>query len=161
MIKFRSIDSINVTGKIYLHSMPGRRENIEQFIKGCDAQNIAAIICLTDKPEIESKSPLYSPFVEAGNLEGILILYSPVEDFGVPTDDDSIARYKASIEQAVNYLKTGNILIHCGAGIGRTGTFAVVLLQRLGYTFEESYQLCLSAGSRPETPEQNEFCKTF
>ena len=161
MIKFREIELDDVSGNIYLHSMPGRREPIEQFIESCGTQAISAIICLTDKPEIESKSPLYSPFVEAGNLVEILILYSPVEDFGVPTDDDSIARYKVSIEQAVNYLKTGNILIHCGAGIGRTGTFAVVLLQRLGYTFEDSYRMCQSAGSRPETPEQNEFCKTF
>lgn len=161
MIKFRSIDSIKTSGKIYLHSMPGRREPIEQFIESSITQNISAIVCLTSKSEIKLKSPLYLPFAESGNLESIPIQYCPVEDFGIPANDEAISRYKASIEQGLKYLKTGNILIHCGAGIGRTGTFAVVLLQRLGYSFDESYKLCLSAGSYPETNEQNEFCRTI
>jgi protein-tyrosine phosphatase len=69
--------------------------------------------------------------------------------------------YKSALEVSSQALKTGNILIHCAGGIGRTGTFTIILLKKLGFSFEEALKITNDAGSNPETPEQIEFCKNY
>ena len=49
-----------------------------------------------------------------------------------------------------------NILIHCGAGIGRTGTVAISVLLELGIGDAEAKQIVKIAGSHPETPDQED-----
>lgn len=46
------------------------------------------------------------------------------------------------------------ILIHCGAGVGRTGTMAVAVLIALGVPVLEARRLVNAAGSGPEVPDQ-------
>ncbi|MEX2443140.1 MAG: hypothetical protein WD492_06030 [Alkalispirochaeta sp.] len=48
-------------------------------------------------------------------------------------------------------------LVHCGAGVGRTGTFADAVLMSLGYTYNDAYEEINAAGSHPEMPAQREF----
>ena len=52
-------------------------------------------------------------------------------------------------------LKKGDaILMHCGAGIGRTGTMATAVLMALGTAREAALRAVQAAGSHPETPSQ-------
>ena len=53
----------------------------------------------------------------------------PISDFGVPDDDD---RFERSVLDAAQHLKaSGHVLVHCGAGIGRTGMYAIAVLLAL------------------------------
>jgi len=70
--------------------------------------------------------------------EGFQVLYLPIPDFGVPTRED----LEQAIQQTIAYAQAGrHIVIHCSAGIGRTGLFMAYLAKRvLGVSGAEALQ---------------------
>jgi hypothetical protein len=72
--------------------------------------------------------------------EGFQVLYLPIPDFGVPTKDD----LEQTAQQTIAYAQAGHhIVIHCSAGIGRTGLFTAYLAKRcLGLSGAEALQGC-------------------
>ena len=54
-----------------------------------------------------------------------------------------------------------NVLVHCAAGIGRTGTFAAALLVRLGCGLEEALRRVEVAGSHAEDDCQLAFLRVY
>lgn len=91
----------------------------------------------------------------------IPIVYNPVPDYGIPVIKKDVSEYESTLTDSYQTLKAGNILIHCAGGIGSTGTFAVILLKIVGYSFEEALKITNNAGSDSETPEQIEFCRNY
>ena len=72
--------------------------------------------------------------------------------FGVPDDDAAFWQFA---DDLAALLKNGDaILMHCGAGIGRTGTMATAVLMALGVTRDAALRAVQAAGSHPETPSQ-------
>jgi protein-tyrosine phosphatase len=69
---------------------------------------------------------------------GFQVLYLPIPDFGVPTKED----LEQAIQQTITYAQAGqHIVIHCSAGIGRTGLFTAYLAKRyLGLSGTEALQ---------------------
>lgn len=147
----------DVTGRLYLHSMPGRREEWAQFHAEAINCGIRGVVCLTDKAEIERKSPTY-----ARALTGSFpfeLLYFPISDFGIP---ENVDRFRALVGSVADRLRQGDCLLaHCGAGIGRTGMFASCLLISLGCSADQAGAAVRSAGSCPETDEQRQLVLRF
>ena len=47
------------------------------------------------------------------------------------------------------------VLLHCAAGLGRTGTAAACVLKALGLDAQEALQRVRDAGSNPQNAEQS------
>jgi len=147
-----------IPGRLYLSGMPGSSEGWESFLAELARLKIGEIVSLTPDGEIEQKSPGYAAAI-ANEAIPCLRRSFPISDFGVPHD---LSEYASFVERIAGRLRAGgSVLVHCGAGIGRTGTFAVCLLIALGEGEPTARQAVISAGSKPETPEQDRLIAWF
>ena len=161
MIEIRQIEQSKTKGHIFLHSMPGRCEDLDALTDALLWDKVTTIVCLTEESEIKEKSPCYLTAVRSRDLSGIRIIYSPVTDYGIPPDKEFLVIFGSALDQARLQLESGNILIHCGAGVGRTGTFAAILLRLIGFSHDNARRITADAGSEPETDEQKKFCREY
>jgi protein-tyrosine phosphatase len=149
---FRNVElPRSIAGKLLLHSMPGRREPLESVWQQVREEAVGRIVCLTGTDEIKSKSPAYAQSLEGGTTPCPVVMYA-MSDYGVPTDVDSFWALACDIARD---LRTGaRVLIHCAAGIGRTGTLATSVLIALGMDEDSACAMVMCAGSCPETESQ-------
>ena len=152
---FRRVLS-NSPGQLFLHSMPGRRESIEEFEREASTQAVRRVVCLTGEPEIAKKSPSYGEAVASGTFSCERDVF-PIPNLGVP--EDRSAFIALARETAARIRAGERILVHCALGIGRTGTFSCCVLMELGYTEEDARAAIRAAGGYPETTEQDDLIK--
>ena len=113
----------NLEGHLFLHSMPGRYEPLEEFLTDLVLKNISCVVCLSSPDEIRQGSPAYARFL-AGTV--------PWEHVTFPMWN-SVMRDARSLEpltqEIVKRLGEGrNVLIHCDSGVGQAGAVAVAVL---------------------------------
>lgn len=143
-------------GQAYLHSMPGRFEPLDRTLTELDHRQIELVICLARDAEISHKSPSYAEAIVLGTFPVERIAY-PITDYGVPTQEQ-LAEFLALVNQVAARLQQGaGVLIHCAAGIGRTGIFATALLMSLGLDKHQAKTVSAAAGASPDTAEQDAF----
>jgi protein-tyrosine phosphatase len=140
-----------VAGGLWLHGMPGREEPLERVWAQVRVHGIQTIVCLASSDEVRVKSPSYAAALDAMSAPCSVEAF-PIPDFGVP--EDPRAFWGLASEIATQLTRGRRILIHCGAGIGRTGTLATCVLVALGQSPLEAQAAVSTAGSHPETPEQ-------
>lgn len=142
-----------VSGNLYLHSMPGRYETFSEAISSIVKLNIDTVVCLTPMNEILEKSPDYAEAIQTGNLPCNHRMFE-IPDYDVPKDRERFLDLVRSVAEALQSGK--HVLIHCGAGIGRTGTLAICVLMALGLEEDEAWQRVRDAGSCAENQAQRE-----
>jgi protein-tyrosine phosphatase len=139
-----------LAGRLFLHSMPGRYEAYEDTRQEIARCQISRVLCLAPLVEVKTTSSLYAQAIEAAGLPWIHEMF-PVADYGIPEDRDTFWRLTQRLAAG---LQSGEeMLIHCGAGIGRTGTLAICVLMALGMTTDHAHATVRAVGSSLETVE--------
>jgi hypothetical protein len=151
---FRKLQT-DTSGTLYLHSMPGRYEALEQVREAVKANQIAAIIWLASDKEIEKKSPSYAAAIAKERMIPVERICFPVPDYGTPED---IKGFYALARKVADRLKSNeNLLVHCAGGVGRTGMLAGCVLAALGLPQDALKK----SGSGPEGEEQEKIIRNF
>jgi hypothetical protein len=147
-----------VSGALFLTAMPGRFGPLEDFTAALALHGIGPVLCLAGEAEIAAKSPAYAALIAEAGLAGGLHAH-PIPDFATPADEADFATWAG---RAAERLRGGErAVLHCAAGIGRTGTVALCLLHLLGEAPARAEALVQAAGSGPETPAQRDFVARF
>lgn len=141
-------------GKLYLCSMPGRREPLDDFIAAATENKVQHIVCLVSDEEMAEKSPTYLAAIREKQIPGELWRF-PIPDYGIPEDAEEFDRL---IDRVRALLEHGeSVVIHCAGGHGRTGIVAILLLARIGVELGEAIRRVRCAGSGPDTDTQRRF----
>lgn len=148
----------SIRGRLFLHSMPGRWEDFDEFLRQLARSPVTLIVSLASRDEIKRKSPSYYAAITSGTLP-IPLQEFAIEDFSAPSDFEAFRDFVLGIRDRV--VGGDCVLVHCGAGIGRTGMFAQCLLMALGFSKEEAKKRVAAAGSIPEVREQESLVEWF
>lgn len=141
--------SFVLEGKLAGSSRPGMLRPLGEDLEDLKRAGIGAVVSLTE-------SPLDARALAARGMDGV---HLPVQEFTAPAPGQ-IDRF---VEFADRHLAAGRgVVVHCGAGLGRTGTMLACYLVRLGESAEAAIRRVREA--RPfsiETPDQEAAVAAF
>ncbi len=141
-----------VAGSLWLGSMPGRFESWAEFEAMAARSRLALVVCLTPRSELAELSPAYHRAITQGKVP-FRWMNLPMRNFGVPEDP---AGFRQDVRQIAEALQRGDaVMLHCAAGMGRTGSTAACVLKALGLGTEEALQRVRDAGSNPQNAQQS------
>jgi len=143
-----------IGGLLLLHHMPGRREPLVRVWQEIAEARIESIVSLAGPDETRKTAPEYANAIINGSVPCDRIEFA-FPDYGVP--DDPAGLYLLSRDLAERLRAGGRLLIHCGAGIGRTGMLAIAILLALGEPVDEARRVVADAGAEPVTSEQDDW----
>lgn len=103
--------------------------------------DIETVVCLNQQHELVGRYPDYVQWLASAGSRAI---WHPVPDLHAP----SLADASRLADEILRRLDNNhNVLIHCGAGVGRAGTMAAAVLVRRGVPLERA--LAEVADARP------------
>jgi len=125
---------------------------LEDYVDSLNEARIRNLVVLMSQKEIKQK---YGSFdlIQFYKDEGFHVSRYPIPDFSVPRDINKFSEFVQAIAKA-----TSETLVHCSAGLGRSGLFMSCLMIEFGYSAKDAIKLVRR--QRPgavETPEQEEF----
>lgn len=156
---FREVDlPPEVPGTLWLAAMPARMEPWPEFEARARRRNITLLVCLTPRNEVAELSPVYDRKI---GQPGLPFRWELLEmpNFGVPRDREA---FRSRVEGLAVALQRGEgVLLHCAAGLGRTGSTAACVLKALGLESGEALRRVRAAGSNPQNAAQSGFVDWF
>lgn len=102
-------------------------------------------------------------YAEEAEASGIAVEEFPIVDINIPREEQ-VEEFADLVGRIIGFLREGqNTVVHCRAGVGRTGTVVSCVLVGLGYDAGEAMRLA-SAARKADVPEakgQKEYVHEF
>ena len=154
----RWVESIHPQ-RLGLVQRPFGGERLEPEISYWQASGVGSVISLLEASEVDAFSLQDEGAVRA--RYGLRFTWFPIPNGGVPPTTAAMQDLAAALHQ--DLLQNLGVLIHCRAGIGRTGLVAACLLHRLGHSSATIFQgLSLARGFKvPDNPEQVQWFMSY
>src|SRR4051812_13048761 len=132
-----------VAGSLWLGAMPARFEPWAEFEARARRSGLAMVVCLTPLAEVAELSPRYHAAITEGSAP-FRWVNLPMPNFGVPAD---AAAFRRGVMDIARALQQGHaVMLHCAAGIGRTGSTAACVLKALGASTSDALLRVQQAG---------------
>ena len=122
---FRQVDISdipNIKGHLFLHSLPGKNENWNDFVGEMYDKEIDLTICLVGDEEINKRSIDYALSLEVGYYPGDRIEF-PIKDYDIPRDIEAFLKV---VEMVGKKLEEMKVVIN---GAGAAGIAIAKLLR--------------------------------
>lgn len=127
-----------VAGRLWLCGKHAIGPSHEAALAEVDA---TGVVCLTEADELDGRYPEYLAWLQSAPQRAI---WRPIHDLHAPPLEVATEL----VEAIVARLAAGErLILHCAAGIGRSGTVAVCVLVELGVPLDEA--LAVVAANRP------------
>ena len=115
-----------LAGRLFRSAMPFRWDD-GALLDEAQALGVRAVVWLTSAEEARNKTGRDLAMEYAAR--GLACVHLPIGDFDTPAQGVAL---DAAIAAAIAHLGAGDsVLVHCAAGVGRTGLFLACLLGRL------------------------------
>ncbi|WP_110721406.1 protein-tyrosine phosphatase family protein [Thiolinea disciformis] len=143
--------SFAIKGKLSLMARPLGEEHLEEYIQGLQQLNITTVVSLLESQEQYELGLRQQP-VYCANYD-LTYIHFPIPDRGLPSTPKALELAK-QLWQRID--EGEHVVIHCRAGIGRTGIIAGAVLVASGIKPPQALQLISEArGVKvPDTDEQ-------
>ncbi len=157
-------------GALGLTHCPGRNQvdskgrawcrNLSDDLDAVIGADISTLITFLDQQELERLGASALPeMVQKYSFRWIQL---PITDFGVPATD-TVFQWCELLESLLDQLRQNKrILLHCAAGMGRSGMMAATLLKATGQDADDAIRLiCKTRPGTVETLAQEQFVRDF
>jgi protein-tyrosine phosphatase len=129
------------SGRLGLCRGPGcAAPSAEADLDALAEEGVAQLVCLQQDHELARFEPPETLSDRRREVErrGIAFLHEPIEDFGTP----SVAQAQRLVRQIITALDQGkSVVVHCWAGLGRSGTIAACVLVARGLSAAGAVQM--------------------
>jgi len=141
-------------GTLALMAMPRTGEGLTCDVAALVDAGVTDLVCLLADDELDRLDLGAEPAVVAAH--GLCWHRLPTPDFGLP-DEEEAATVAAAVRERLG--QGASVAVHCRGGIGRSSTFAAIVLMQEGLDERTVWKTLSSARGRrvPETGAQRRF----